>query len=102
MGQQPEGSARDYRGSGLPDLGRVGRGNIIETRTEGEDEMMFPLNPLWTSDEDDELRSLILASKDTATIASELNRTPKAIRRRAEKLKLPLKFVIVGLKAKGK
>jgi hypothetical protein len=62
--------------------------------------MMFPSNPLWTPVEDDELRSLILASRDIATIAKELNRTPTAIRRRATKLKLPLKVVTVGLKAK--
>ena len=62
--------------------------------------MMLPPNPLWTPEEDDELRSLILASKDTATIAKQLNRTPKAIRRRATKLKLPLKVVTIGPKAK--
>ena len=43
----------------------------------------------------------ILASKNIATIANELNRTREAIRRRATKLKLPLKLVTVGLKAKG-
>jgi hypothetical protein len=54
--------------------------------------------------EDDQLRSSILASKDIATIAKELNRTQTAIRRRAAKLKLPLKVVTVelGLNAKGK
>jgi len=57
---------------------------------------------LWTPEEDDELRSSILASKDIATIAKELNRTQTAIRRRAAKLKLPLKVVSVELKAKGK
>ena len=64
--------------------------------------MMLPPNPLWTPEEDDELRSSILASKDIATIAKELNRTQTAIRRRAAKLKLPLKVVSVELKAKGK
>jgi hypothetical protein len=67
-----------------------------------KDEMMLPLNPLWTPEEDDELPSSILASKDIATIAQELNRTQKAIRRRASKLKLPLKVVELGLKAKAK
>ena len=62
--------------------------------------MMFPPNPLWTPEEDDQLRSSILASKDIATIAKQLNRTQTAIRRRAAKLKLPLKVVTVGLKAK--
>ena len=62
--------------------------------------MMVPRNLLWTPEEDDELRSSILASKDIATIAKELNRTQTAIRRRATKLKLPLKVVTVGLKAK--
>ena len=61
--------------------------------------MMLPPNPLWTPEEDDELRSSILASKDIG-IAQELNRTQTAIRRRATKLKLPLKVVTVGLKAK--
>ena len=64
--------------------------------------MRVPRNRLWTSEEDDELRSSMLASKDVATIAKELNRTQTAIRRRATKLKLPLKVVVVGLKAKGK
>ena len=61
---------------------------------------MVPRNPLWTPEEDDELRSLILSSKDIAIIAKQLNRTQKAIRRRATKLKLPLKVVTVGLKEK--
>ena len=65
-------------------------------------EMTVPRNFLWTPEEDDELRSSILASKDIATIAKELNRTQTAIRRRAAKLKLPLKVVSVELKAKGK
>jgi hypothetical protein len=62
--------------------------------------MMVPRNPLWTPEEDDKLRSLIISSKDIATIAKQLNRTQKAIRDRAAKLKLPLKLVAVGLKAK--
>ena len=61
---------------------------------------MVPHNLLWTPEEDDELRSSILASKKIATIAKELNRTREAIRRIASKLKLPLKVVTVGLKAK--
>ena len=63
--------------------------------------MTVPRNFLWTPEEDDELRSSILASKDIATIGKKLNRTQTAIRRRATKLKLPLKVVTVG-KAKGK
>ena len=62
---------------------------------------MVPRNPLWTPEEDDKLRSLILSSKDIPTIAKRLNRTQRAIRGRAAKLKLPLKVVAVGLKAKG-
>ena len=58
--------------------------------------MMVPPKPLWTPEEDDELRSLIIASKDIATIAAQLNRTHKAIRRRASKLKLPLEVVSWG------
>ena len=64
--------------------------------------MRVPRNFLWTPEEDDELWSSILASKDIATIAKKLNRTQTAIRRRAAKLKLPLKVVSVELKAKGK
>jgi hypothetical protein len=64
--------------------------------------MTVPPNLLWTPEEDDELRSSILASKDIATIAKELNRSQTAIGRRAAKLKLPLKVVTVGLKAKGR
>jgi hypothetical protein len=58
----------------------------------------------WTPEEEDELPSLVLASKNIATIAKELNRTRTAVRRKASKLKLPLRFVTValGLKAKGK
>jgi hypothetical protein len=59
--------------------------------------MTVPRNLLWTPKEDDELRSSILASKDTATIAKELDRTQTAIRRRAAKLKLSLKVVTVEL-----
>ena len=68
----------------------------------GEGEVMVPRNILWTPEEDDELRSSMLASKDIATIAKKLNRTQTAIRRRATKLKLPLKVVAIelGLKAK--
>ena len=64
--------------------------------------MRVPRNFLWTPEEDDELRSSILASKDIATIAQELSPTQKAIRRRATKLKLPLKVVTVRLKGKAK
>ena len=64
--------------------------------------MTVPPNHLWTPEDDDGLRSSILASKDIATIAKELTRTQTAIRRRAAKMKLPLKVVVVGLKAKGK
>jgi len=64
--------------------------------------MTVPRNFLWTPEEDDELRSSKLASKDIATIAKKLNRTQTAIRRRAAKMKLPLKVVAIepGLKAK--
>ena len=66
--------------------------------------MTVPPNLLWTPEEEDELRLSILASKDIATIAKKLNRTQTAIRRKAAKLKLPLKVVTVelGLKAKSK
>jgi Myb-like DNA-binding domain len=63
--------------------------------------MMVPRNPLWTPEEDDKLRSLILSSNDVATIAKQLKRTQRAIRGRATKLKLPYKVVAVGLKVKS-
>jgi hypothetical protein len=59
--------------------------------------MTVPPNLLWTPEEEDELRLSILASKDIAAIAKKLNRTQTAIRRKAAKLKLPLKVVTVEL-----
>ena len=59
--------------------------------------MSASLGRSWTPEEEDELRSLILASKDIATIAKELNRTQTAIRRKASKLKLT--FKVVGTRA---
>ena len=64
--------------------------------------MTVPRNPLWTPEEDGKLRSLILSSEDIATIATQLNRSEKAVRNIAWKLRLPLKVVAVGLGAKTK
>jgi hypothetical protein len=49
--------------------------------------------PLWTIEQEAELRALVLASKDIETIARQLDRSPLAIRRRANKLKITLKKV---------
>lgn len=49
--------------------------------------------PPWTSEEEEELRALILSAKSVETIARKLDRTPKAIRRRASVLRLPLRQV---------
>jgi hypothetical protein len=49
--------------------------------------------PLWTAEEEEELRALILSAKNVEAIARKLGRTPKAIRRRASVLKLPLRQV---------
>jgi len=66
--------------------------------------MTAPPGRSWTPEEMNKLRSSILASTDLATIAKALNRTQTAIRRKASKMKLPLKIVAVELwlKAKGK
>jgi hypothetical protein len=49
--------------------------------------------PLWTPKEEEELRALILGAKSVEAIAKKLSRTSLAIRRRASKLRLPLKKV---------
>jgi len=64
--------------------------------------MTVPPSLLWTREEEDELRSSILARRDIAAIAKELSRTQTAIRRRASKLKLTLKVVTVELELKAK
>ena len=48
---------------------------------------------LWTREEEEELRALILSAKSLEAIAKKLNRTPSAIRNKAHKLKLLLKRV---------
>ena len=47
----------------------------------------------WTEEEEEELRALILSGKSIEAVAKKLNRTPRAIRTRAGKLKLLLKSV---------
>jgi hypothetical protein len=49
--------------------------------------------PPWTPEEEEELRTLILGAQSVEAIARKLGRTPKAIRRRAGTLKLPLRQV---------
>jgi hypothetical protein len=47
----------------------------------------------WTPDEEKRLRELILSAKSVEATAQLLGRTPLAVRRRASKLKLPLRKV---------
>jgi hypothetical protein len=58
---------------------------------EGEREVMATPTPPWTAAEEDKLRKLILSAKSVEAIARLLNRTPKAVRKRASKLQLPLR-----------
>ena len=54
---------------------------------------MKPPQKFWTREEEQELRALILSAKNVEAIAKTLNRTPLAIRNKANKLKLPLKTI---------
>jgi hypothetical protein len=63
-------------------------------RSRDEVEMTATPSPPWTSEENEELRALILNAKSVEAIAKKLNRTPSAIRRRASMLKLPLKKIV--------
>jgi hypothetical protein len=49
--------------------------------------------PPWTPEEENKLRDLILGAKSVEAIARLLNRTPLAVRRRASRLRLPLRKV---------
>ena len=46
---------------------------------------------LWTREEEEQLRALILSGKSKEAVAKKLNRTPTAIQTKAGKLKLPLR-----------
>jgi hypothetical protein len=50
-------------------------------------------SPPWTPEEEEKLRALIVANGEVEAIARQLGRTPLAIRRRASKLKLPLRVI---------
>ena len=54
-------------------------------------EMTATPTPPWTQEEEDKLRELILNAKSVEAIARLLNRTPLAVRKRASKLRLPLR-----------
>jgi hypothetical protein len=58
-----------------------------------------PAPPPWSLEEDNRLRELILGANSVEAIARLLNRTPIAVRRRANKLKISLRRV-GGLRAK--
>jgi Myb-like DNA-binding domain len=54
---------------------------------------MTPTPPSWTPEEENKLRELILGAKSVEMIAKLLNRTPLAVRHRANELRLPLRKV---------
>jgi hypothetical protein len=49
--------------------------------------------PPWTSDDESRLRQLILSGKSVPAISRIIDRTPLAIRKKASKLKLPLRRI---------
>jgi hypothetical protein len=57
---------------------------------------------LWTPEKDGLLRSMGAAGESTAAIATLLKRTPHAVRKRAQLLKIKLARSPPGRKAKGK
>jgi ParB-like chromosome segregation protein Spo0J len=57
---------------------------------------------LWTSDEEERLRALVVSGKHPAAIGKLLGRSEKAIRNRLHRLGVPTKRIHVGPKAKGK
>jgi len=59
-------------------------------------------NRPWTPEEEDLLRGLIEGGASITLIAAKLKRTSTAIRGRASYLKVSLKRVKPGVKAKGK
>jgi hypothetical protein len=59
-------------------------------------------NNNWTPEEDARLKSLIEANTSIDLIAAKLKRSVPATRYRAALLHLTMKWVRVGLKAKGK
>jgi DNA-binding NarL/FixJ family response regulator len=69
------------------------RATNTSSSAEGELKMRHT-RMLWTREEEEELRALILSGKSEEAIAKKLNRTLRAIQTRANKLKLPLKKVI--------
>jgi hypothetical protein len=56
----------------------------------------------WTPEENARLKSLIEANTSIHLIATKLKRSVSAIRTRASILKIAIKGVRLGLKAKGK
>jgi hypothetical protein len=59
-------------------------------------------NNKWTPEEDARLKSLIEANTSIDLIAAKLKRSIPATRHRAAVLHIPMKWVRVGLKEKGK
>jgi hypothetical protein len=66
--------------------------SICGTGAEGKVKMRH-IQKLWTREEEEDLRALILRAKSIEAIAKKLDRSPIAIRSKATKLKLPLKKV---------
>jgi hypothetical protein len=57
----------------------------------------------WTTEEDERLRSMVVANMSIDLIAAKMKRTTEGVRARARILKISFKRArMVGLKAKGK
>jgi hypothetical protein len=63
---------------------------------------MISLGTAWTPEEDGMLRSMGAAGESPTAIATAVKRTPDAVRKRAQLLKIKLARSPSGLKAKGK
>ena len=57
--------------------------------------------PSWTSADDERLRSLAVAGRNSREIATELTRSVYAVRARAEKLGISLRQVMVKRRLPG-
>ena len=63
---------------------------------------MTARGPAWTPEETGLLRSMAAAGESPTAIATLIKRTPDAVRKRAQLLKINLARLPSGLKAKGK
>ncbi len=72
------------------DLNVLPRSRARWQRVEGARKL--PVPP-WTTEDEGRLRQLILAGKSVEAISRMIERTPLAIRKKASKLKLPLRRI---------